>query len=173
MSRRTPAPGSRTSRDCGRGITGNFDTRTRRAVAKMELDTQTENRLVESLPRIVFDDQGVGYFKPETRDQVDGLRLAAERFDWEVHDGFVICRVKLFHYNKRQHDATCRLLVPKLYFQGTPTGMMAICNNEKRSDDLRHGLDLEAQRYGWTVNHKHVMSYVHKPYHAKPMKKAA
>jgi hypothetical protein len=51
---------------------------------------------------------------------------------------------------------------------------MAICNNTERSEDLRHGLDLEAERCGWTVNHTNLaVSYVHKPYHRKTVKRAA
>jgi len=144
-------------------------------VARIELAKSRVDELVASLPRIVFDEQGTGHFKPDTDEQAEALQLAAERFDWELHDdGEVVCRIKLFHYNKRQHDKDCAELVPKLYFQRTPSGMMAICNNEERSEDLRHGLDILAERYGWTVNHDNLaVSYVHKPYHAKPMAKAA
>jgi len=159
MSRRSPAPGSQTARDCNHGMRGSLDVRNQRAVANVEREEVRVNMLIASLPRIVFDDAGYADFQPEGNEQLESLELAADRFNWGVEEYAstgvykVLCKVKNTAYLKRQHDAECIELVPRLYFQRGPNGMMAICDDPERNEDLRHGLDLLAKRYGWTVNH--------------------
>lgn len=187
MSRRSPAPGSKTAHDYNKGMSGGLDVRKQRATASVEREgirIKREririNQLVASLPRLTFDEAGYVDFKPEDTRQLEALQLAAKRFDWGIQQYAstgvyeVLCKIKNAGHLKRQHDAKCRALVPRLHFQRDPNGMTAICNNPERSEDLRHGLDLEAIRYGWTVNHINLaVSYVRKPYHRNAVYKAA
>jgi hypothetical protein len=172
MSRRTPAPGSRTSRNCNRGLSAGREGRMAERAERIRAErAERADRLVESLPRLVFDEQGFGTFKPEDDEQTEALRIAAHRFRWglTVDNGnyLVLCHRKNESYKQREHNRQCVDMVPQLHFRKTPEGMMAILNNEDRSDDLRHGLDILAVRYGWTVNHNGPVSYVHKPFHRK------
>ena len=107
-------------------------------------------RQMESVGRLEFDRSGACVFTPANADQTNGVRLLAERFNWELTlqegGGILVVNLRMRErFNQREAEWALIKSIRPVRFHNGFADVLPESDNEER------GIMLLAERQGWNV----------------------